>query len=69
MVDRHARLLGVRVDGGQDRVCGTPSWQARTNLFVTQATVKTHLSNVQRKPAVRNRVEIAAWAWERRLIS
>ena len=43
--------------------------QGRTNdevaaeLFVTLATVKTHLANVQRKLAVRNRVEIAAWAW------
>ena len=43
--------------------------QGRTNdelaaeLYVTLATVKTHLANVQRKLAVRNRVEIAAWAW------
>jgi DNA-binding NarL/FixJ family response regulator len=32
-------------------------------LHITLATVKTHLANVQRKLAVRNRVEIAAWAW------
>ncbi|GGL99669.1 hypothetical protein GCM10012279_16280 [Micromonospora yangpuensis] len=32
-------------------------------LYVTLSTVKTHLANVQRKLAVRNRVEIAAWAW------
>jgi DNA-binding NarL/FixJ family response regulator len=32
-------------------------------LFVTLATVKTHLANVQRKLPARNRVEIAAWAW------
>ncbi|MET7695812.1 LuxR C-terminal-related transcriptional regulator, partial [Streptomyces sp. NPDC005483] len=31
---------------------------------VTLSTVKTHLGNVQRKLAARNRVEIAAWAWE-----
>jgi DNA-binding CsgD family transcriptional regulator len=43
--------------------------QGRTNseiaadLYVPQATVKTNLANVQRKLAVRNRVEIAAWAW------
>ncbi|WP_370949391.1 response regulator [Amycolatopsis sp. cg5] len=43
--------------------------QGRTNseiaadLFVSQATVKTHLANIQRKLTVRNRVEIAAWAW------
>jgi DNA-binding NarL/FixJ family response regulator len=34
-----------------------------TRLYVTPATVKTHLANVQRKLTVRNRVEIAAWAW------
>jgi DNA-binding NarL/FixJ family response regulator len=32
-------------------------------LYVTPATVKTHLANVQRKLTFRNRVEIAAWAW------
>ncbi|WP_396888545.1 LuxR C-terminal-related transcriptional regulator [Micromonospora craniellae] len=32
-------------------------------LYVTLSTVKTHLANVQRKLAARNRVEIAAWAW------
>ena len=32
-------------------------------LHVSQATVKTHLSNVQRKLDARNRVEVAAWAW------
>ncbi|MBB1259557.1 response regulator [Streptomyces alkaliterrae] len=44
--------------------------QGRTNdeiaaeLHVTLSTVKTHLGNAQRKLAARNRVEIAAWAWE-----
>lgn len=32
-------------------------------LYVTPATVKTHLANIQRKLTFRNRVEIAAWAW------
>jgi DNA-binding CsgD family transcriptional regulator len=31
--------------------------------------VKTHLGSVQAKLDARNRVEIAAWAWERRLVS
>ncbi|MEV6576482.1 response regulator transcription factor [Streptomyces sp. NPDC051577] len=33
-------------------------------LFVSMSTVKTHLANVQTKLDARNRVEIAAWAWE-----
>jgi DNA-binding NarL/FixJ family response regulator len=33
-------------------------------LYVSLSTVKTHLANVQAKLDARNRVEIAAWAWE-----
>ncbi|WP_228003123.1 response regulator [Nocardia australiensis] len=44
--------------------------QARTNieiaaeLFISPGTVKTHLESIQRKTGARNRVAIAAWAWE-----
>jgi DNA-binding CsgD family transcriptional regulator len=30
--------------------------------------VKTHVAAIQAKLGVRNRVEIAAWAWESRLV-
>jgi DNA-binding NarL/FixJ family response regulator len=33
------------------------------DLFLSLGTVKTHLTNIQSKLGVRNRVEIAAWAW------
>lgn len=33
-------------------------------LVVSLSTVKTHLANIQQKIDARNRVEIAAWAWE-----
>ncbi|MFJ3996902.1 response regulator [Streptomyces parvus] len=33
-------------------------------LFITAGTAKTHISNVQAKLRVRNRVGIAAWSWE-----
>lgn len=44
--------------------------RAKTNaeiareLGVTEGTIKTHVANVQRKVQARNRVGIAAWAWE-----
>lgn len=37
-------------------------------LVISLSTVKTHLNGVQRKLGVRNRTEIAIWAWESRLV-
>jgi DNA-binding NarL/FixJ family response regulator len=37
-------------------------------LFISLSTVKTHTTRIQDKLGVRNRVEIAAWAWENRLM-
>jgi DNA-binding NarL/FixJ family response regulator len=42
---------------------GHTNEEIAAQLYVTSATVKTHLANVQRKLSFRNRVEIAAWAW------
>jgi DNA-binding NarL/FixJ family response regulator len=42
---------------------GHTNEEIAARLYVTPATVKTHLANIQRKLTVRNRVEIAAWAW------
>ncbi|MBO2463284.1 response regulator [Actinomadura violacea] len=38
-------------------------------LFVSLSTVKTHLGSVHRKLGARNRVEVAAWAWESGLMA
>ena len=38
------------------------------DLFVSLSTVKTHIGNIGSKLDARNRVEIAAWAWENRLV-
>lgn len=43
---------------------GRTNEEVAADLYITLSTVKTHLGNVQRKLAARNRVEIAAWAWE-----
>lgn len=48
---------------------GLTNAEVATQLFISVGTVKTHLGSVQTKLGARNRVEIAAWAWERRLVS
>ena len=48
---------------------GLTNAEIATELFISIGTVKTHLGSVQTKLGARNRVEIAAWAWERRLVA
>ncbi|MGP9021395.1 response regulator [Streptomyces sp. BR1] len=43
---------------------GATNAEIASDLYVSLSTVKTHLANVQGKLGARNRVEIAAWAWE-----
>lgn len=48
---------------------GRTNQEIATELFITLSTVKGHVSGIQAKLGVRNRVEIAAWAWENRVLS
>ncbi|RKN43132.1 response regulator [Streptomyces hoynatensis] len=46
---------------------GRTNQEIADDLFLSLSTVKSHLSHVQAKLGLRNRVEVAAWAWEHRL--
>jgi len=43
---------------------GRTNAEISAELFISLSTVKTHLANIQVKLGARNRVEIAAWAWQ-----
>lgn len=47
---------------------GRSNQEVAAELFISLSTVKSHLSAIQRKLGVRNRVEVAAWAWENRIM-
>ncbi|MGH8793672.1 MAG: response regulator [Stackebrandtia sp.] len=47
---------------------GRTNGEIAAELFVSLSTVKTHLESVRAKLGVRNRVEIAAWAWENNIV-
>ncbi|MEO3787984.1 response regulator transcription factor [Actinocorallia sp. B10E7] len=47
---------------------GRTNQEIAAELFISLSTVKSHLSGVQAKLGLRNRVEIAAWAWENRIV-
>jgi DNA-binding NarL/FixJ family response regulator len=47
---------------------GRTNQEIAAELFISLSTVKGHLASIQMKLGLRNRVEIAAWAWESRLV-
>ena len=47
---------------------GRTNHEVAAELFISLSTVKTHLASICNKLGVRNRVEVAAWAWESQLI-
>ncbi|WP_125777954.1 response regulator [Antribacter gilvus] len=47
---------------------GRTNLEIGAELFIALSTVKGHVAAVQAKLGLRNRVEIAAWAWENRMV-
>jgi DNA-binding NarL/FixJ family response regulator len=47
---------------------GRTNQEIASELFISLNTVKSHLAAIQGKLGLRNRVEVAAWAWESRLV-
>jgi DNA-binding NarL/FixJ family response regulator len=47
---------------------GRTNQEIGAELFISLSTVKSHVSGIQTKLGVRNRVGIAAWAWENRIV-
>ncbi|MER5773776.1 response regulator transcription factor [Streptomyces sp. NPDC002039] len=48
---------------------GRTNNEIATELSLAVSTIKSHLSRIQERLPARNRVEIAAWAWEHGLVS
>nr|BFE80987.1 hypothetical protein GCM10020093_035880 [Planobispora longispora] len=57
LTGRELDIVSLVADGRTNAEIGA-------ELYITAGTVKTHLAHIQRKLGVRNRVGIAAWAWE-----
>jgi DNA-binding NarL/FixJ family response regulator len=58
------RLSAREVDVVRLIARGRTNQEIGAELFISLSTVKGHVSAVQAKLGLRNRVEVAAWAWE-----
>jgi DNA-binding NarL/FixJ family response regulator len=63
-----APLSNREVEVVQAIAKGRTNTEIAADLFISLSTVKSHLASIHNKLGVRNRVEIAGWAWETGLI-
>jgi DNA-binding NarL/FixJ family response regulator len=62
--EHQGTLTGRELDVIRLVALGRTNAEIAAELHVSPSTVKTHLAAVQIKLGTRNRVEIAAWAWQ-----
>ncbi|HJP77072.1 MAG TPA: response regulator transcription factor [Pseudonocardiaceae bacterium] len=62
------QLSERELDIARSIATGRTNHEIAAELFISLSTVKTHITRIQTKLGVRNRVEIAAWAWENRVV-
>lgn len=66
--DAAARLSDRETEVVRAIARGRTNQEIATELFISMSTVKGHVASVQMKLGLRNRVEVAAWAWENRIV-
>ena len=63
-----SQLSARELDIARSIARGRTNHEIAAELFISLSTVKTHIARIQGKLGVRNRVEIAAWSWENRIM-
>lgn len=66
--EARTQLSGRELQVAQSIARGRTNQEIAAEWFISLSTVKTHVTRIQDKLGLRNRVEIAAWAWENHLI-
>jgi len=64
---RHA-VVGAGDRGHPAIARGRTNYESGAELFISLSTVKSRLASIQARLGLRNRVEIAAWAFPTRLV-
>ena len=68
-VEGEVDRLSVRERAVVGRIAvGRTNNEIAADLFISLSTVKTHVASIQNKLGLRNRVEVAAWAWANRMV-